>query len=249
MFLVSFVLILPPSFFLSHLGCHKVSGVTWGEEQAVASSKLLGESKVTDPDGVRISRVIHIQDVTGLQVSMYHLQRKRAKKRKTLEKKSTFHLCSCVYRSVSSPLGNGGSQQSWWWCRAQHWPLSQRKTSAWGSYRAAPLPSSALSPGTHTCPRHTPDTCTRCKRRPVNMVSKSSKNFTLIKHMKTQMLLTSFRVMMLGCCPYRIRISISSEGSLLILSIIWDRWQQRHDQLLLNEGKIFPQWKPKYLIT
>lgn len=41
--------------------------------------------------------------------------------------------------------------------------------------------------------------------------------------------------MMLGCCPYRIRISISSEGSLLILSMIWDKsssfksssvWQQ-----------------------
>lgn len=31
--------------------------------------------------------------------------------------------------------------------------------------------------------------------------------------------LTSFRVMMLGCWPYRRRISISSEGSLLLLSM------------------------------
>ena len=81
---------------------------------------------------------------------------------KTLEKrKSTCQSCSYVYRSISSPLGSGGSQQSWWWCRAQHWPLSQRKTSAWGSCQAAPLPSSAPSPGIHTCPHHTPDTWTQ----------------------------------------------------------------------------------------
>lgn len=55
------------------------------------------------------------------------------------------------------PLGSGGSQQSWWWCRAQRWPLSRRRTSAWGSYPAAPRPSSAPSPGTRTCPHHTPD--------------------------------------------------------------------------------------------
>lgn len=35
------------------------------------------------------------------------------------------------------------------------------------------------------------------------------------------MSLTSFSVMMLGCCPYRIRISISSDGSRLLLSIIY----------------------------
>lgn len=61
------------AFLLSHLWCHKVGGVTGGEEQAVASPKLLGESKVTDPDGVGISRVVHVQDVTGLQVPVYHL--------------------------------------------------------------------------------------------------------------------------------------------------------------------------------
>lgn len=32
--------------------------------------------------------------------------------------------------------------------------------------------------------------------------------------------LTSFSVMIFGCCPYRRRISISSEGSVLVLSII-----------------------------
>ena len=40
--------------------------------------------------------------------------------------------------------------------------------------------------------------------------------------------LTSFSVMIFGCCPYRSRISISSEGSVLVLSIIcWtqkERW-------------------------
>lgn len=40
---------------------------------------------------------------------------------------------------------------------------------------------------------------------------------------------TSLSVMMLGCCPYLSRISISSEGSVLVLSIIWkSKAQQRH---------------------
>lgn len=85
--------------------------------------------------------------------------------------------------SVSLPLGSGGSQQSWRWCRAQHWPLSQKKTSAWGSYPTAPLLSLALSPDKHTCPHHTPDTHTPqhkdnpsvCWQTPQNLtVSESS---------------------------------------------------------------------------
>lgn len=58
---------------LSHLWCHEVGCVTGGEEQAVAPSELLGEAEVTDPDGVRVPRVVHVQDVTGLQVSVNHL--------------------------------------------------------------------------------------------------------------------------------------------------------------------------------
>lgn len=91
LFPLSFVLLLLPSFSPSHLWCHKIGGVTGGEEQAVASPKLLGESKVTDPDGVWISRVIHIQDVTGLQVSVYHLGRRRIEEKKTFEKTSDLH--------------------------------------------------------------------------------------------------------------------------------------------------------------
>lgn len=106
-------LFLLPSFFFSHLWRHKVGGVTGGEEQTVASPKLLGESKVTDPDGVGIPRVIHIQDVTGLQVSVYHLGRWRIEETKALEKMSNFHSRSHMHRNVSSPLGSGGSQQSW----------------------------------------------------------------------------------------------------------------------------------------
>lgn len=59
---------------LSYLWCHKVGGVTGSEKEAIASPKLLGESKVTDPDGVRIPRVVHIQDITGLQVSVHNLR-------------------------------------------------------------------------------------------------------------------------------------------------------------------------------
>lgn len=36
-------------------------------------------------------------------------------------------------------------------------------------------------------------------------------------------ILTSFSVMTLGCCPYRSRISISSDGSVLVLSIICEK--------------------------
>lgn len=57
----------------SHLWCHKVGSVTGGEEQAVSSTKLLGKSKVAYPDRVGISRVVHVEDVTGLQVSVHHL--------------------------------------------------------------------------------------------------------------------------------------------------------------------------------
>lgn len=58
-----------------HLRCHKVGSVTGGEEQAVSSAKLLSKSKVTYPDRVGISRVIHVEDVTGFQVAVYHLCR------------------------------------------------------------------------------------------------------------------------------------------------------------------------------
>lgn len=62
------LLVLP-----SYLWCHKIGSVTGGEEQAVSSTKLLGKSKITYPDRIGISRVVHVEDVTGLQVSVYHL--------------------------------------------------------------------------------------------------------------------------------------------------------------------------------
>lgn len=57
----------------THLWRHKVGGVTGGEKQAVAPPELLGKAKVTDPDGVGVPRVIHVQDVAGFQVSVNHL--------------------------------------------------------------------------------------------------------------------------------------------------------------------------------
>lgn len=77
------------SLSLSHLWCHKVGGVTGGQQQAVSPPKLLGEAKVTDPDGVRIPGVIHVEDVAGFQVSMYHLWRF----------KSTFTLQVLMFQS------------------------------------------------------------------------------------------------------------------------------------------------------
>lgn len=49
----------------SHLGRHEVGGITGREKQPVAPPQLLGEAKVTDPDGVGVPRVIHVQDVAG----------------------------------------------------------------------------------------------------------------------------------------------------------------------------------------
>ncbi len=43
--------------------------------------------------------------------------------------------------------------------------------------------------------------------------------------------LTSFRVIIFGCCPYLRRISISSDGSFLALSIIWHKNRKTQDML------------------
>lgn len=51
---------------------------------------------------------------------------------------------------------------------------------------------------------------------------------------------------MLGCWPYRSRISISSEGSLLLLSMIWDR-PRRREALgqTVPEARTFPPPAPR----
>lgn len=58
----------------AHLRSYKVSGVARGHQQAVVGTQLLSEAKVTDPDGLWVPRLVNIQDVAGLQVSVHHLQ-------------------------------------------------------------------------------------------------------------------------------------------------------------------------------
>ncbi len=213
-----------PSLFLSHLWCHKVSSVTGGEEQAVASPKLLGESKVTDPDGVRISRVVHIQDITRFQVSVYHLRRRRAEKKKTLETMSPFtcaYVCTEVFPhplavEVVNSLGDGVEHSTGLSLGEKLLPedLVEQLSSLHQLCHQVYIPALII----HLTHARTDNLSVWCL---------TTQNFTVVKLTRMfRLLLTSFRVMMLGCCPYRIRISISSEGSLLILSIIWDTTTQ-----------------------
>lgn len=61
-----------------YLRSDKVSRVAGSHQETVVCTELLGETKVTDPQRLRISRFINIQDVTGLQVSVYDLQKERS---------------------------------------------------------------------------------------------------------------------------------------------------------------------------
>lgn len=61
-------------FHDANLWSHKVSSVARRHQQAVVSTQLLSEAEVTDPDGLRISRIVYIEDVARLQVSVHHLE-------------------------------------------------------------------------------------------------------------------------------------------------------------------------------
>jgi hypothetical protein len=61
----------------AYLRGHKIRRVAGGHEQPVLSSQLLGKPKITDSDGFRVSRLIHVQDVTWLQVPMNDLEGRR----------------------------------------------------------------------------------------------------------------------------------------------------------------------------
>ncbi len=58
---------------MRYLRCNKVGGVARRHEQAVLCSQLFGETKVADPDGLGVPALVHVEDVTGLQVSVHHL--------------------------------------------------------------------------------------------------------------------------------------------------------------------------------
>lgn len=60
----------------SYLGGDKVGGVAGSHEQPVLRSQLLGKPKVADPDGVWVSWLIHVEDITWLEISVHHLNKK-----------------------------------------------------------------------------------------------------------------------------------------------------------------------------
>lgn len=62
----------------AHLGCYEVSRVARGHQQAVVGAQLLSEAEVADPDRFRISRLVDVEDVAGLQVSVHDLRRGKA---------------------------------------------------------------------------------------------------------------------------------------------------------------------------
>lgn len=63
----------------TYLRSYKVSSVARGHEQAVVGTQLLSEAKVTDPDRIWIPRLINIEDIARLQVSVHHLEEQNRK--------------------------------------------------------------------------------------------------------------------------------------------------------------------------
>lgn len=57
-----------------YLRGHEIRCVAGRHEQPVLGSQLLGKPKVADSDGFRVSRLVHVQDVTWLQVPVDDLQ-------------------------------------------------------------------------------------------------------------------------------------------------------------------------------
>ena len=57
----------------THLGCHKVGGVARCHKEPILSPQLLGKAKVTDAQALRVPRLIHVQDVAGLEVPVHDL--------------------------------------------------------------------------------------------------------------------------------------------------------------------------------
>lgn len=72
-----------------------------------------------------------------------------------LNSANVFQMFRWRYR-MFLPLGHVGTQQSLWWCGAQRWPLSPKKTSVWGFYPVVLHLSSALWPDTPNALHHTP---------------------------------------------------------------------------------------------
>lgn len=57
----------------THLRCHKVGSVARCHEEPILSPQLLGKAKVTDAQAFGIPRLVHVQDVAGLEVPMNNL--------------------------------------------------------------------------------------------------------------------------------------------------------------------------------
>lgn len=72
-----------PGFGGLYLRRHKVCCVARSHEQSVFCSQLLGKPKVTDADRFGVSRLVHVQDVTGFQVPMNNLEGRKQQSRQS----------------------------------------------------------------------------------------------------------------------------------------------------------------------
>lgn len=72
-----------PGFGGLYLRRHKVCCVAGSHEQSVLCSQLLGKPKVTDADRFGVSRLVHVQDVTGFQVPMNNLEGRKQQSRQS----------------------------------------------------------------------------------------------------------------------------------------------------------------------
>lgn len=58
---------------IHYLWSHKVGSVARGHKEAVFSPELFCKAEITDPYRFWVTRLIHVQDIARLQVSMYNL--------------------------------------------------------------------------------------------------------------------------------------------------------------------------------
>lgn len=59
---------------IAYFWSYKVSRVAGRHQKPILCPQLLGESKVTNPDGLWVAQFIHIQNIAGLQISVHDLK-------------------------------------------------------------------------------------------------------------------------------------------------------------------------------
>lgn len=56
-----------------YLWSYEVCRVAGRHQKPILCPQLLGKSKVTNPDGLWVAQFIHIENITGLQISVHYL--------------------------------------------------------------------------------------------------------------------------------------------------------------------------------